>query len=181
MSRPLPACLLAEVLAALLAATLAAGCATAPGPVARIEAPPARIGVAPAADPRTNELIAYLASVAKAAPLAQKKELAQSAAAYGRAPTAYARLRLGGLYAQPAPGLRDDTRALVLLEPLALSGPAAERPVADLALLLYAQVAERQRLARDDAKKQDDLRERIDAMRSIERTIMDREERQRTR
>jgi hypothetical protein len=127
-------------------------------------------------------LIAYFASVGKASALAQRKELAQSAAAFGRTQTAYSRLRLGGLYAQPTPVLRDDARALALLEPLALTNngvAAPERPVADLAALLYAQVAERQRLARDEARKQEDLRERIEAMRSVERSIMDREERQR--
>jgi hypothetical protein len=160
-----------------LAAALAGGCAAERQPAATpaVVQPPA----AAAAD--TRDLVAYFASVGKAGARAQKRELAQSAAAFGRAQTPYARLRLGGLYAQPAPVLRDDARALALLEPLALTSGTAvpERPVADLAALLYAQVAERQRLARDEAKKQEDLRERIEAMRSIERSIMDREDRQR--
>jgi hypothetical protein len=155
-----------------IAAALAGGCATERQPS---PAP------APAAVPDTRELVAYFAAVGRASPLAQKKELAQSAAVFGRSQTPYSRLRLGGLYAQPAPVLRDDARALALLEPLALSNRIAppERPVADLAALLYAQVAERQRLAKDESKKQEELRERLDAMRSIERSIMDREERQR--
>jgi hypothetical protein len=129
---------------------------------------------------RTNELISYLAYVARASAPVQKKELASATAAFGRASTFHTRLRLGGLYAQPVPGLRDDARALALLEPLATTTAAnpAERPVVDLAALLYAQVAERLRLSKDDAKKQDDLRERIEAMKSIERSIMQREERQ---
>jgi hypothetical protein len=136
-----------------------------------------------AADVRTGELISYLASVARASAPAQKKELASATAAFGRASTAQSRLKLGGLYAQPVPGLRDDARALALLEPLATATTAApsERPVVDLAALLYAQVAERQRLSKDDAKKQDDLRERIEAMKSIERSIIQREERQGSR
>jgi hypothetical protein len=167
----------ARIPVGVIAVGLLCSCATAPDS-------PAAGGVTPlqveaAAEMRTGGLVAYFASVAKAAPATQKKELAQTAAAFGRTPTSYARLRLGGLYAQPAPVLRDDARALALLEPLATT--ASERPVADLASLLYAQVAERQRLARDDAKKQDELRERIEAMRSIERSIMQREERQRGR
>ena len=135
------------------------------------------------ADARTSELISYLASAARANAPAQKKELASATAAFGRASTPHTRLKLGGLYAQPVAGLRDDARALALLEPLATTSGATpvERPFADLAALLYAQVAERLRLSRDDAKKQDDLRERIEAMKSIERSIMRREERQSTR
>jgi hypothetical protein len=136
----------------------------------------------PRSESRASELVAWLASVVRAGPVAQKKELAQSAAAFGRAPTPYARLKLGALYAQPTPTLRDDLRAIALLEPLTAAAPSVpERPVADLASLFYAQVAERQRLAKDDAKKQEDLREQIEAMKSIERSIMQREERQHTR
>jgi len=170
-----------RLIAGALSAVLICGCATERQPSVAAASAPAAPPEAAAAD--TRELVAYFASVARAGTLAQKKELAQSAAAFGRAPTPVARLRLGGLYAQPAPVLRDDARALALLEPLALATGAVprERLVADLALVLYAQVAERQRIAKDDAKKQEDLRERIEAMRSIERSIMDREERQRGR
>ncbi len=137
------------------------------------------------ADARAAELVVYLAAVARASATVQKKELASCTTAFGRAPTPHARLKLGGLYAQPSPILRDDARAQALLEPLAMANVApADRAIADLASLLYAQVAERLRLlkeAKDDAKKHEDLREQLDAMRSIERSIMQREERQRTR
>jgi hypothetical protein len=157
-----------------------------PGPdlaAVLLRAKPAEISPDEMADKRTGELVAYLAGVARAGAPVQKKELASSVAAFGRSPTPYARLKLGGLYAQPVGGLRDDARALALLEPLATTTALAlpERPIADLAALLYAQVAERQRIAKDDAKKQDELRERIEAMKSIERSILQREERQRTR
>ncbi len=165
----------ARILACAMASVLVAACASVPDPAAGVATPPQFVP-----DLRTSELVAYFASVAKAGAPAQKKELAHSAAAFGRFPTPYARLRLGGLYAQPTPVLRDDARAMALLEPLAANGSApAGRPVADLALLLYTQVAERQRLAKDDARKQDDLRERIEAMKAIERSIMQREDRQR--
>ena len=79
--------------------------------------------------------------------------------------------------------MRDDARALALLEPL-VTGPvvaAADRPLADLASLLHAQVAERQRMEKAELKKQDVLREQIEAMQSIERSIMQREDRQRAK
>ena len=160
--------------------------AVRPGPVVLAHVVPVAPAPAPAkpeADTRAAELVTYFAVIAKSGSPAQKKELAHSAASFGRNPTPYARLKLGGLYAMPAPGLRDDARALTLLEPLATGNgvAASERPVADLALLIYAQVAERQRLAKDEAKKQDELREQIEAMRSIERSILDREERQRAK
>ena len=162
----------------VVAAVLTGGCAAErqlPAPPVAVAPPP------PAAAVDTRDLVAYFAAVGRAGAVRQKKELAQSAAAFSRTQTPYSRLKLGGLYAQPAPVLRDDARALELLEPLALTNAVAEpqRPVADLAALLYAQVAERQRLAKDEARKQEGLRERIDAMRSIERSIMDREDRQR--
>mgnify|MGYP000585238412 CR=1 FL=1 len=175
--------------AALLGALLLVACAGTPTP--RTLEPPrelprelpieARRELPP--DTRAVELIGYFATVARAGPAEHKRELAQSTMAFSRAPSAYLRVRLGGLYAQPAPGLRDDARALALLEPL-VTGTVispADRPVADLASLLHAQVAERQRMEKSETKKQDALREQIEAMKSIERSIMQREERQRAR
>lgn len=177
-------------LAGWSAAALAA-CAGAPQPNGPIAEPvqEARRGIPPEArreppaDTRVAELVGYFAAVTRAGLAEQKRELAQSAATFGRTPTAQARVKLGGLYAQPVPTLRDDARALSLLEPLAGSVPAsaAERPLADLASLLYAQVAERQRIEKAETKKQEALREQIEAMKSIDRTIRDREDRQRAR
>jgi hypothetical protein len=180
------------ILFSVLVVGCVTGCSTTKEPAAKgSQAAAASAGAAahiaspaPAAsvDARAGELVAYFASVARADSVAQKKELSSSLAAFGRSATPYARLKLGGLYALPVPPLRDDARALALLEPLAV-GPLtkADKAVFDLALILYTQVAERERLAKDDAKKQDDLRERIESMRSIDRSIIEREERQRTR
>lgn len=141
-------------------------------------------GLAPPQQPEA--LVGYFAAVAKMAPAGQKQALAQAAAALGSDPTPLARVRLGGLHAQPAPALRDDARALSLLDPRAL--PEAGAGLADLAALLYAQVAERQRQSREEAKKFEALRERnesmkerMEAIKAIERSIQQREERQRNR
>jgi hypothetical protein len=173
--------------AVLLGAALLSACAGAPGPIepprelpaeARYQAP-----ATPAADTRTVGLVGYFAAIARAGAGEQKREIAQAAASFSRTPSPYLRVRLGGLHAQPIPGLRDDARALALLEPLVTGTvvAAADRPIADLALLLYAQVAERQRMEKAEARKQEALREQIEAMKSIERSIMQREERQRAR
>ena len=144
-------------------------------------------GLAPAPSPAA-ELVGYLVAVSRQGPAGQKQALAQAAQAYGRDPSHHARLRLGGLYAQPAPALRDDARALALLEPLLAPGKDAadlEPEVTDLAALLYAQVAGRQRAAREEAKRLEALREqneamkeRIGALRAIDRSILQREDRQ---
>lgn len=177
-----------------LAVALFSGCAIAPrnnapiGPIAEPVQEPRRVALPesrrePQGDTRVAELVAYFAAVTRAGLGEQKRELAQSAATFGRTPTVQARLKLGGLYAQPVPSLRDDARAMSLLEPLAVSTPgtAAERPMADLASLLYAQVAERQRIERAETRKQEALREQIEAMKSIDRSIRNREDRQRAR
>ena len=163
---------------AFLAACLG-GCATPTPPVEEAVRP-----VAAAPRPvttRSDELLGYFATVARLGGGEQRKELAQAGDAFSHGATPYARVKLGGLYAQVSPALRDDARALAILEPLAAYPkeiPPSERPIADLAFLLYAQVAERQRLLKDEAKKQEALRERIEAMKAIDRSIMRREERQ---
>ena len=169
----------------VLAALPLAGCATAPQVASQaIEPPrefPAEARREPAADARASELVGYFAAIARAGVGEQKRELAQSAVAFARGATPHARLKLGGLYAQPVAALRDDARALSLLEPLAANGaPATDRPLADLAALLYTQVAERQRMEKAEARKQEALREQIEAMKSIERSILRRAERQRS-
>ncbi|HXJ10005.1 MAG TPA: hypothetical protein VNH12_10885 [Burkholderiales bacterium] len=107
------------------------------------------------------------------------------------------RLRLATMLATlPAP-LHDDVRAAELLESLAdAASPGAGR----FAALLAAQIAERQRLARElervrrerekaeseheradkeRDKREEALRQQLEALRSIERGILEREERMR--
>lgn len=88
--------------------------------------------------------------------------------------------------------LRDDARASELLEPIAdASAPGIGR----FAALLSAQVAERRRVAREGDrlarereradkerdKREEALKQQLDALRSIERGILEREERLRRR
>jgi hypothetical protein len=77
----------------------------------------------------------------------------------------------------PAPE-RDDARAASLLAPLAARSP--ETPRARLAALLAAQVAERQRIARAGVRREGALRNQIEALKSIEHGVLEREERLRT-
>jgi hypothetical protein len=101
------------------------------------------------------------------------------------------RLRLATLLASLAPPLGDDARAAELLEPLA---EAKNGSFGRFAALLATQIAERQRVAREvdrlskertglererqeRDKREEALRAQLEALRSIERGILDREER----
>ena len=119
------------------------------------------------------------------APLAeQKSALGRAQAAFAQAPGAANRLRLATLLATLPGPLRDDGRALELLEPMA--GPAT--PYGRYAALLSAQLAEHQRLAREhersskeSAQREAELRQQLDALRAIERGILEREDKLRGR
>jgi hypothetical protein len=82
--------------------------------------------------------------------------------------------------------------AAILLAGCAASPPAAQSTVARAPIddckaetarlndLLAAEIAERQRLMRAAARREDGLRRQLDAMKSIERGILEREDRMRT-
>ncbi|HEV3009235.1 MAG TPA: hypothetical protein VGX52_09395 [Burkholderiales bacterium] len=109
------------------------------------------------------------------------------------------RLRLATLLATLPPPLRDDARAAELLEPIA---DAASPGIGRVAALLAAQVVERQRplreierlkskadrAARERAgadkerdKREEALKQQLEALRAIERGILEREENLRRR
>jgi hypothetical protein len=148
----------------------------------------------------TVDRIAGEALSAAIAPLAeQKSALGRAQATFAQDPGAANRLRLATLLAAlPAP-LRDDARALELLEPMAsASTPGYGR----YAALLSANIGERQRLARElervtreserqarehersdkeRAQREAELRQQLDALRAIERGILEREDKLRSR
>ena len=120
----------------------------------------------------------------------------EQAAALARAQQAFAsgapadRLRLATLLATLPPPLRDDARAAELLDPIA---DAAASGVGRFAALLSLQIAERQRAlreverlsreleraARTDKerdKREEALKQQLEALRAIERGILEREE-----
>ena len=153
-----------------------------------------------------DAIVGEAVSAARAAAAEQKAALQRAQQSHAARPAAPSRLRLAVLLATlPAP-LRDEARAAELLEPLAdVSSPGIGR----FAALLAAQIAERQRLARElerlgrDAeraarerermdrerdrldkerdKREETLRQQLEALRSIERGILEREEKLRRR
>jgi outer membrane PBP1 activator LpoA protein len=122
----------------------------------------------------------------------QKVALQRAEQAYKASPTSLNRLRLATLLATLPDPLRDDARAAELLEPIAdASDPGAGR----FAALLAAQIGERRRAAREAErlarereradkerdKREEALKQQLDALRGIERGILEREERLRRR
>lgn len=76
---------------------------------------------------------------------------------------------------------------VLLLSGCAAGGPFGRTPIDDcraevdrLKAQLAAEVAERERLTRAASRREDTLRRQLEAMKSIERGILDRDERTRT-
>jgi hypothetical protein len=169
----------------LLMLSLVAGCAAL--------YPPAEQSLA------VDALIGEALSTARAPISEQKAALARAQQGFTQAQVPPNRLRLAALLAVLPPPLRDDARAAELLQPIADAGTPG---VGRFAALLLVQIAERQRLARElermvrDSdrlgrerersdkerdKREEALRQQLDALRSIERGILEREDRLRRR
>jgi hypothetical protein len=122
----------------------------------------------------------------------QKAALARAEQQFAADPSPLNRLRVGTLLATLPDPLRDDARAAEILDPIA---DAAAPGVGRFAALLGSQVAERRRVAREAErasrererndkerdKREEALKQQLDALRSIERGILEREERLRRR
>jgi hypothetical protein len=156
--------------------------------------------LAPGAEDRAavSEIVQQAVAAARAPQAVQQRTLSRAHAAYRRERSIVNRLRLATLLAAlPAP-LRDDHAAYTLLKPLAATG--RDSPYESFAALLAGQVADRLRLARESeraAKEQEravqeqeraaheaeqrekTLLEQLDALKSIERGIVEREEKAR--
>jgi len=141
-----------------------------------------------------DRVIADALAMARSPAAEQKAGLAAAQAAFERDTSASNRLRLATLLAVLQPPLRDDARAGALLEPLANSSSAG---YGRFAALLAGQVAERQRITRElervareserdkreraqldreRDKREEALRQQLEAMQSIERGILERQE-----
>lgn len=183
------------------AALLIAACASVPPPpppappMAQPEPPPAIIIVQPIKPepplpiavappvlepPRINEeaeealaLLADLQKLVLASPDEQKREVAVAAQALARQKSDGIRLRLGMLQSLPAAG-SDDARALATLEPILKQGSGPTRMVA---ALLVAQLGERQRAVREEKRRAEDLQQKLDALKALERSLLGRERR----
>lgn len=136
---------------------------------------------------QVSEIVSAAVSAARAAPDEQRRQLSHAQQMFAAVQDDLNRARLATLLATlPAP-LRDEARATALLEPLAARRP--ETPLVQFAGLLAAGAAERLRITRElrAAERREEaaeerasiLRQQVDALKSIERGILEREERRR--
>jgi len=169
-----------RILAALAVCAALAGCATV--------------------QPAAVDAVVGEALGAARAPLAEQRALlARAQEAFTANTGELNRLRLATLLVVLPVPLRDDARAAELLEPLV---SATEPGAGRFAALLAGQIAERQRLAREVErlareraaadrehaaadrerdKREEALRQQLEALRAIERGILEREEKLRRR
>ena len=139
-----------------------------------------------------DTVISEAVQATRAPPAEQKAALSRAEQALLANAAPINRLRLATLLATLPEPYRDDARAAELLESLA---DASEPGAARFAALLASQVSERRRLAREAEragreraaadkerdKREEALRQQLDALRAIERGILEREERLRRR
>ena len=158
--------------ALLLFAVLAAGCSA--------------LRPQPSDAERLDQLLAEALQLQQATPARQRSALARAREAFAeRGGRDIDRLRLGTLFATlPAP-LGADARAIDLLRPLASQRP--ESAFTRFAAILVTQVAERRRLEqagqrgeyalRRSEQQASELRRKLDELKSIEHSVLQREER----
>jgi hypothetical protein len=159
-------------LCALVAGVLLAGCAAVPPGSGEAETLSAIVG----------ETV-----VASRAPaLEQRRLLEQAERRHAEQPGKPSGLRLAALLVSLPEPMRDDARARALLEPLAAKDP--DTPLARFAALLSHQAVERQRWRREfeltrraGQQREDALRQQIEALKEIERGMLEREERLRAK
>jgi hypothetical protein len=153
--------------------------------------------LAPGADERAevSEIVAHAVAAARMPGAEQQRALRLAREAYQGDRSVANRVRLASLLATLPGPLRDDSAAYALLKPVAAA--KGESPLQAFAALLAGQVAERLRLARESEQaarehersmraaqereqalreQQQTLREQLDALKSIERGIVEREE-----
>jgi len=145
--------------------------ATSPAPAAAAQEPPA----APPINEDEQQTMALLVDLQRYA-IAPADELRRELAAVNQASNPRARseanrIRLAVLLTIPNAGPPDDGRALALLESVAGKTGGASR-LKQLALVLYAQIAERVRNVAEERKRSALAQEKLDQLRAVERTLL---------
>jgi hypothetical protein len=129
----------------------------------------------------TDKIVAEALNASRAPLSEQKAVLARAQRAYAGQPTSLNRVRVAVLLATlPAP-LRDDAKAVELLEPIA--EPDSPGP-GRLAALMLGQIGERQRGTRERQQadvEREAMRQQLEALRSIDRSNLEREEKMRNK
>ena len=168
-----------------------AGCATSPPPAQPLphaQQQPADVVEAKQAEPlpavpvivvppvdETALALGYFDRVRRLPAAELARELESMRSTYLRTHADLDRLQLAMLLALPNTAVTDDARALELLDPIAKSPLHVLHPVA---VLLSTYVQEQRRLAQSSQALQKDvqtLQQKLDALRTLERTLSERE------
>jgi len=200
---PLRGAWIAGVLTALLALWLA-GCATVPDiallpkePVApavtqtvyvpvyvEIEKPAAAVAVPePFKLPEDHEqslaLLIEIARSANASPEDLRKDFLASQTTFNKDKSSVNRMRYAWISGLLGAAAGDDSRLQALLEPLVAKsgGFAATHPLRAVADVMLAQLSERSRQLKEEQKRADALQQKLDALKAIEKNLLDRERR----
>ncbi len=100
-----------------------------------------------------------------------RRELAAATQGLTRQRTDANRVRLAVLYTYVKASPQDDLRAIQLLENVAKSNPGSPA-VKQVAAVLQAQIAERQRAVHDEQQKADAAIQKLEALRNMERSLL---------
>jgi hypothetical protein len=116
-----------------------------------------------------SDLVGDYSRVAAMRPDDQRRAYEEAGQAFSRDPSPYNRVRVALLASMPGTSFQDDVRALSLLEPYSRAGPSYDK-LRQFGAILHGQIAERTK-ARGRA---DQLEKQLDALRAVERTIIER-------
>ncbi len=144
-----------RVLATVAAALLLGGCAATPWTAAETR--------------EVIELLDFHDRLTGMAADELRLEYQAAQAAFDKQPGDVQRLRLALLLTLPRAPWRDDARALQLLGGMETVPPGQPSPRRDLAVLIQKLVAERQRQVREEHRKVEDLQQKLDSLRAIDR------------
>lgn len=123
-------------------------------------------------------LLIEMARSANATPDDLRKDFSASQAAFNKDKSSVNRMRYAWISGLLGTAAGDDARLQGLLEPLvAKGGFAVTHPLRPIADVMLAQLTERTRQLREEQKKADALQQKLDALKAIEKNLLDRERR----
>lgn len=108
-----------------------------------------------------------------------RKDFLASQTAFNKDKSSVNRLRYAWISGLLGPAAGDDARLQGLLEPLVAKtgGLAPTHPLRPVADVMLAQLSERNRQLKEEQKKADLLQQKLDALKAIEKNLLDRERR----
>lgn len=124
-------------------------------------------------------LLIDMARSSNASPDDLRKDFLASQTTFNKDKSSVNRLRYAWISGLLGPTAGDDARLQGLLEPLVAKtgGFAPTHPLRPVADVMLAQLSERSRQIKEEQKKADALQQKLDALKAIEKNLLDRERR----